>query len=145
MLSDSRNSSTMAKAMGSLFNVTSARAFCHTAVHVMHSSWIYYGPPLCPILDLVLTNIPDLITNVDAIDNLPSTDHDAIQFHLCLALQPQEACQRVLYNYKKTDLSELNATLSCVPWHLIEQCDDLEDSWTLFKDLFFAAVNGVIP
>jgi len=24
-------------------------AFCHTAVHAMHSSWTNHGPPLCPI------------------------------------------------------------------------------------------------
>jgi len=23
-------------------------AFCHVAVHTMHSSWTYQGPPLCP-------------------------------------------------------------------------------------------------
>jgi len=93
----------------------------------------FYQLVLCPtrnhnIFDLVFTNTPDLIANVDVIDNLPSTDHDAIQFHLCLALPLQETCQRVLYNYKKADLSELNATLSHVPWHLIEQCDNVEDS-----------------
>jgi len=24
-------------------------AFCHTAVHAMHSSCTYHGPPFCPI------------------------------------------------------------------------------------------------
>jgi len=50
--------STMAKATGlifSLFNVASARevpfAIPLTAVHAMHSSWTYHGPPLCPIID----------------------------------------------------------------------------------------------
>jgi len=49
MLSDSR-SSTMTKATGLIFFAVQRRfsqrgAFCHTAVHAMHSSWT----PLCPI------------------------------------------------------------------------------------------------
>jgi len=53
MPSDSRNSA-MAKATGLIFFTVQCRfspkgAFCHTTVHVMHSSWTYHGPPLCPI------------------------------------------------------------------------------------------------
>jgi len=45
--------STMAKATGLIFSLFKCRfslrgAFCHTAVHAMHSSWTYHGPPLCP-------------------------------------------------------------------------------------------------
>jgi len=50
---DSRNS-TMAKATGLFFfavqrHFSPRGAFCHTAVHAIHPSWIYHGPPLCPI------------------------------------------------------------------------------------------------
>jgi len=53
MPSDSRNSM-MAKATGLIFFAIQRRfsprgAFCHTAVHTMHSSWTYHSPPLCPI------------------------------------------------------------------------------------------------
>jgi len=53
MPSDSHNSvnKTMAKAIARLdFFAVQCRfsprgAFCHTAVHAMHSSWTYHGPP----------------------------------------------------------------------------------------------------
>jgi len=53
MPSDSRNS-TMAKTTGLIFfavqrHFSPRGAFCHTAVHAVHSSWTYHGPPLCPI------------------------------------------------------------------------------------------------
>jgi len=44
----------MAKTTGLIFFAIQRRfslrgAFCHTAVHAMHSSWTYHGPPFCPI------------------------------------------------------------------------------------------------
>ena len=35
------------------------------------------------ILDLVFTNRPDYITNVQLMDNLPGADHDSIAFIIC--------------------------------------------------------------
>ena len=86
----------------------------------------------------IFTNSPALITDVNVVDNLPSTDHDAIHPSLCLSVQPQKPCHRTLYDYKKADLSELNAVLSHVPWHLIELCEDIEETWTLLKDFFWS-------
>jgi len=40
----------------------------------------------------------------------------------------------------------LNETLSHIPWNRIEQCDNtIEESWMLFKDLFFGAVDIAVP
>ena len=97
------------------------------------------------ILDLVFTNCPDLVVNTEVVDNLPSTDHDAIHFNLNILSTPQEPCSRSLYNYKKANLVLLNKTLSHIPWNLIEQCDTVEESWMLFKDLFFGAVDVAVP
>ena len=36
-------------------------------------------------------------------------------------------------------------TLSHVPWHLIENATDIEESWQLFKDLLFSVVDMTIP
>ena len=79
------------------------------------------------------------------VDNLLSTDHDAIHFNLNILFPPQEPCNRILYNYRKADLLLLNETLSHIPWNLIEQCDTVEGSWMLFKDLFFGAVDIAVP
>jgi len=52
MPSDSRNS-TMAKATGLIFFTVRHRprgAFCHSAVHTVHSSWTYHSPPFLPFI-----------------------------------------------------------------------------------------------
>jgi len=97
------------------------------------------------LLDLLFTNRPDLISKVCVVDNLPSTDHEAIHFMLNVIVPPQSPCKRILYNYKKADMSVFLETLSHVPWHLIENATDIEESWQLFKDLLFSVVDMTIP
>ena len=97
------------------------------------------------LLDLLLTNRPDLIFKVCVVDNLPSTDHDAVHFMLNVVVPPQSPCKRILYNYKEADMSVFLETLSYVPWHLIENATDIEESWQLFKDLLFSVVDMTIP
>ena len=96
-------------------------------------------------LDLIFTNSPDIVTNVHTSDNLPLTDHDAVEFSLFVSIPSQLPCRRVLYNYKKADLSGLLDTLSHLPWNTIETADSIESSWGLFKDLFFTAVDSFVP
>ena len=67
------------------------------------------------LLDLVPTNQSDIVKNVQVVDNLPLTDHDAIQFSLDIAIPMQSHCKRLLCNYKKANLSMLFDTLSHVP------------------------------
>ena len=97
------------------------------------------------LLDLVLTNQPDIVKNVQVVENLPLTDHDAIQLSLDIAIPMQSHCKRLLYNYKKVNLSILFDILSHVPWNIIETVDDVEESWQLFKDLFWSAINTCVP
>ena len=96
------------------------------------------------LLDLVFTNQPDLILNVMVVDNLPSTDHDAVKFTPCAAHALQTPCKRSLYNYKRADLSLLLDTLPHIPWTIIESDNDIEDSWQQFKDLFLTAVEVTV-
>jgi len=58
----------MAKATGLIFVVQrrfSLRgAFCHAAVHAMHSSWTYQGLPLYPIHLLLTTKDVDFVVGM---------------------------------------------------------------------------------
>ena len=51
---------------------------------------------------------------------------------------PQSPCKRIFYSYKKADMS-----VSCLMFH--KNAIDIEESWQLFKDLFFAVVDMTIP
>jgi len=65
------------------------------------------------LLNLLFTNRPDLISKVCVVDNLPSTEHGAIHFMLNVVVPSQSPCKRILYNYKKADMSIFGDFISC--------------------------------
>ena len=76
------------------------------------------------ILDLVLSS-SDCVSSVNVVDNLPSTDHSAVKFHLSVSIPVQHSTQRFLYNYKKTNFSTFHEVLFHVPWSCVTDCNDL--------------------
>jgi len=96
------------------------------------------------ILDLLLTNDPNMVSFLQLHDNLPGTDHDAVFFTLSVLPPKQESVHRMLYNYKKTDFDNFRASLSTVPWNLAVS-NDIDIWWDNWKDLFFAAVSSDVP
>ena len=96
------------------------------------------------VLDLVFTNQPDLVEDVQVTDNLP---HQIMMpFSSCLMLLHHPSfITRVLYNYKKAYLSLLRDILFHVPWSIIEGTWDIEESWQLSKDLFLSAISVSVP
>ena len=79
----------------------------------------------CIILDLVLRNI-DCVFLVNVTDNLPSTDHSAIEFSLSVAIPIQSSCRRTLYNYKKADFNAFCEVLSHIPWIIVSDGEEVE-------------------
>ena len=96
------------------------------------------------ILDLIFTNHLNCVSSIEVVDNLPGTDHDAVEFVVSSSVvnvQPD----RVLYNYTKADFSEYLEVLSRVPWDCIPFDSDVEYAWACWKDLFFSVVSATIP
>ena len=96
------------------------------------------------ILDLVLSS-GDCVSSVNVFDNLPSTDHSAVKFHLSDSIPVQHSTQRFLYNYKKANFSTFREVLFHVPWSCVTDCNDIDYTWTLWKDLFFSTVEKCKP
>ena len=55
------------------------------------------------ILNLVLANIPDIISSVSVCDNIPGTDHDAVNFVIGAEICSKAIPSRYLYNCSKID------------------------------------------
>ena len=82
------------------------------------------------ILDLVMSNC-DCVSLVNVTDNLPSTDHFAIEFSMSISIPTQSHCRRTLYNYTKADFNVFRESLSHIPWNIVSDSDDVEYSWCL--------------
>ena len=50
------------------------------------------------------------------------------------------------FNYKRADFTYFESALDHVPWNTIDyDNDDIETTWTMWKDLFFSVVDLTIP
>ena len=97
------------------------------------------------ILDLLLTNSPDMISQVDVVSGIPGSDHDAIQF-LARFVKPTLVRQnRPVYNFRKADFDRFRDLLSKIPWNSCFLTDNVDDVWISFKDLLFTAADQCIP
>ena len=98
------------------------------------------------ILDLVFSNQPHLLSDVEVVDNLPNTDHSALQFVITLPSCYKSQCHRLLYNYAKADFQIFRDTLSIVPWDsVIDYDSDIDIVWNQWCDLFLSVANSCIP
>lgn len=87
------------------------------------------------MLDVLLTNCPQLVTNIVVLgDNLPvSSDHFPITFDICLNVIKKKPVKRTIFNFKKAKWDELNKDLKDTNWDRI-LCDiGPEDAWSVFK------------
>ena len=97
------------------------------------------------ILDLLLTNSPDMIYQVDVVDGIPGSDHSAIQF-LARFVKPTLVRQnRPVYNFRRADFDRFRDLLSKIPWNCCFLTDIVDDVWISFKDLLFSAADQCIP
>ncbi len=97
------------------------------------------------ILDLLLTNSPETVSQVDVVDGIPGSDHEAIQF-LARVIKPAVVRQnRFVYNFKRGDFDRFRDLLSEIPWNCCFLSDNVDDSWNRFKDLLLTAADQSIP
>ena len=60
------------------------------------------------ILDLLLTNSPGLVSQVEVVSGIPGSDHDAIQFSVKSAKPTLVRHNRFTYNFKKADFDRFS-------------------------------------
>ena len=98
------------------------------------------------ILDLVFSNSPSVLSIVSVVDNLPGTNHEALQFFVTSPSCSKSQCFRLLYNYTKADFQLFRNTLSHVPWDsVIDYDSDIDFVWSQWRDLFLSVADSCIP
>ena len=53
--------------------------------------------------------------------------------------------KKFVYAFNKVDWSHLRSLFQYSPWDLALAGEDINDNWTAWKDIFFAAVDDCIP
>ena len=97
-------------------------------------------------LDLLFTNIPDIINKISVLDfnEVCKSDHFGIKFEIKLNVKLKKVAKRQIYNFSKANWKELNFDLKKVNWHLIGSHDP-HTSWNIFKFILNKLCDKHIP
>ena len=96
-------------------------------------------------LDLLFTNVGDMIKDVRVIDGIIGSDHDAIQFDVNTVRLHISRHKRYSYSFKKADFTLFRTILSNIPWDCCFLNNNVEESWIKFKDILFSVADQCIP
>ena len=97
------------------------------------------------LLDLVLTNIPDKIVDIERFYDILDSDHKLIKFYIDLRIARTPQVKRQVCNFKKADWSDLKRTLSLIDWDLCFVENDINALLDNRSDVFLTAVDQHIP
>ena len=97
------------------------------------------------ILDLVLTNLPARISNVEVTDGIVGSDHCAVGFNISYSTPRHSSPPVNVYNFKNADFNHFRDMLSMIPWNCCFLSDSVEEAWSNFKGLLFIAADQSIP
>ncbi|MCP4461126.1 MAG: hypothetical protein GY816_24360, partial [Cytophagales bacterium] len=99
------------------------------------------------ILDLVFTNIPELVKNLRVLDENDAclSDHFGLIFDVSVKIKHKKIAKQTRYNYGKANWIALNRALRNVNWLSVLDCTDPHISWPRFKTILTDLCNRYIP
>ena len=78
------------------------------------------------MLDLILTNIPEKISDIHGFDDILNTDHKLVSFVLDFNIPKKPKTKRYVYNFKKANWDTLKEVLTNTPWDMSFVPGDIE-------------------
>ena len=99
------------------------------------------------ILDLLFTNVPDLVDNLKILgqNEACSSDHFGIMFSIKLDVSLKKTVKRKVFDYSKADWKSLNFELKRVNWNNYISTNDPHISWPIFKEVLSKLCDKYIP
>ena len=99
------------------------------------------------VLDLLLTNTPELVTNLNILDknDICPSDHFGITFILNISVKRISPSKRKMHNFKKANWEALNNDLNKVRWNEKLKYCDVDTAWSRFKATLFELCDHHIP
>jgi hypothetical protein len=86
------------------------------------------------ILDLVLTNIPDKISNIDLSSVSFKTDHKLLNFTIYTKIIRQKPIKRTVFNFKKANFDNIRDDILNTDFGLVDDKGDVDADWRTWLD-----------
>ena len=96
------------------------------------------------ILDLVFTNRPENVLNVESLGNLSTSDHSILSVEIVFRSKFNSS-NEFIEDWKNGDLDGLKQYLARVNWRRDLQTLDTNDGWKFFKDKLSSGIDYFIP
>ena len=98
-------------------------------------------------LDLLLTNTPQIISNinVDSHNDFCKSDHFPVRFLLDVNVARKKPVKRKNFNFKKANWDKLNDSLRYTKWNLLLKNCDANTAWCKFKFKLLELCHAHIP
>jgi len=104
------------------------------------------------ILDLVLANDIECISNVLVCEPVVTCDHSAVYFNVLkqlpsmVKLDNSSQSSAVLYNFGKANYAHMSITLKSINWmHIFSKCLCINDYWLTWWSLIMCVVDKFVP
>ena len=98
------------------------------------------------LLDLLITNIPEHINNIEVTDpgtfNLFS-DHKFVLFDIHDTFTSSHKLKRSVYDYSRANFEEKNSIFSSIEFEF--STSDINDDWMVWRDTFLATADKCVP
>ena len=94
-------------------------------------------------LDLVLSTEPDIVSDLDVINCLDSSDHNMLLFKVHFA-STIEVSRKILYDYSKANFDSIRQELGQIDWEKLLE-GNTQNSWNVFKDLVLSMEEKYVP
>lgn len=96
------------------------------------------------ILDLVITDEPDMVHDVASLGLFPGSDHNALLWKLCVKTT-RETSHQQMFDYSKADVVAMKHELQAINWQERFSMMTAEECWIDFKDLIDTLKWKYIP
>ena len=95
------------------------------------------------LLDLVITNEPEMIESIDYLPPLGASDHLCLKVKL--NLNPDAPTQQSNFKFHKGDYEAMNEELKSNKWHELMHNKPAAESYELFSNILINSMNKFIP
>jgi hypothetical protein len=96
------------------------------------------------ILDLAITNCPERILSVRDFGKLGNSDHCIIELLASISLKKQQQVRQIVC-WDKADIYSMKRDLSQVDWEDKLDSKNVEQGWTLFKQILTNCTDKYVP
>ena len=96
------------------------------------------------ILDLLITNCPEIVLNISSETKLGKSDHCVLNVELDVNVE-RNITVSSKPNWSKMDEDGLKKYLRGQNWQVILRAEDVEENWAKFRSILNAGVSKFVP